>query len=254
MRFLTAGSNQLKQETIGGVCAFWLLLFLFWGCSSTFHSDPLLHDLPFRVVLSEEVALFEVGGEQVEAEELRLISGWQRDRVLGYFLRIYGAEEDAGFWTRSFEGDRPVDRLLRLGLIETVKVKMRQSLARRLGIRNITTFESLRRRWEGENIRRKEVSEEGGQVYGPLQYTLEEYFEQDLRSLDLALMQRLEEGDQLMTADHFWTREAGESRLERQRRLYKAYIKNRLEEEEVRINRDVLLKFDPLAKPAPPEG
>jgi len=98
-----------------------------------------------------------------------------------------------------------------------------------------------------ENLRRQEAVERGEELFGPVQYTLLEYVKNDLRSLDVALMQRLEEKALLEKADSIWDHQPAESRLERMRRLYRAYLKGEVKKAIVRVNQENILSLDLVA-------
>ena len=186
-----------------------------------------------------------VNQEPLVEKEILLFAQINRPEVLRRFRT--SDENDDGFWDQSFKGMTPRDDLLRRTLVTCVEVKIRLLLAREFGIRGEVEFENVERRWQVENLRRREAVEGGEDVFGPVEYTLLEYVENDLRSLDVALMQRLEEKDLLKTVDSIWDRPPGEARMERMKRLYKTYLSAEVERSIVRINQERVLSLDLVA-------
>jgi len=204
-------------------------------------------DLPFKFTHDTTVDLLTVNGESITREEMRLFAQINHPVVLRHFPAVDRADPGVEFWDQSFEGVTPRADLLRRTLVTSVEVKVRLLLAREFGIRGEVNFENVERRWQVENLRRQEAVERGEELFGPVQYTLQEYVENDLRSLDVALMQRLEEKDLLKNADSIWDRQPGESRLERMQRSYKAYLKGEVEKSIVRVNQANVLSLDLVA-------
>lgn len=212
-------------------------------CSSGQHDTPPgFRNLPFRLTHDTTVEYLTVNEAPVVQKEILLFAQINRPEV----IRRFGTPDgnDAGFWDQSLKGVTPRDDLLRRTLVTCVEVKVRLLLAREFGIRGEVNFGNVERRWQVENLRRQEAVARGDDVFGPVEYTLLEYVENDLRSLDVALMQRLEEKDLLKTVDSIWDRPPGEARLERMKRLYRTYLSAEVEKSIVRINQERVLSLD----------
>ncbi len=228
-----------------------ITLLLLWvvlsQCCSGQHGPQGFRDLPFKVTYDSTVNLLTVNDAPIERQEMLLFAQINRPAVLRHFHRTDETDQEAEFWDQSFDGVSPKADLLRRTLVTSVEVKVRLLLAREFGIRGEVNFENVERRWQVENLRRQEAVERGEELFGPVQYTLLEYVENDLRSLDVALMQRLEEKALLEKADSIWDHQPAESRLERMRRLYRAYLKGEVKKAIVRVNQENILSLDLVA-------
>ena len=220
-------------------------IFLSQCSSGQLDTPPGFRDLPFSFTPDATVEFLTVNQQPVVQKELLLCAQINRPEVLRRFRASDG--NDSGFWDQSFKNVTPRDDLLRRTLVTCVEVKIRLLMAREFGIRGEVDFENVERRWQVENLRRREAVERGDEVFGPAEYTLLEYVKNDLRSLDVALMQRLEEKDLLKTVDSIWDRPPGEARLERMKRLYRTYLSGEVEKSTVRINQEKVLSLDLVA-------
>jgi len=223
-----------------------LLLWAAWSqcCSGQLETPQGFKDLPFKFTHDATVDLLTVNEELIRREEMLLFAQINYPAVLRHFHGTQGTDPGADFWDQPFDGVSPRTDLLRRTLVTSVEVKVRLLMAREFGIRGEVNFENVERRWQVENLRRQEAAERGEELFGPVQYTLLEYVENDLRSLDAALMQMLEEKELLKNADSIWDRQPGESRLERMQRSYKAYLKGEVEKSIVRVNQENVLSLD----------
>ena len=219
-------------------------IVLFSACSDATEISEGFGDLPFGATDDATIDFISVNGEPVDREEILLLARLSRSKVIGHFKGSPASNPGPEFWDQAFDGVTPRTELIRRTLVHTVEYKVRILMAREQGIRGEVSYESLERRWHVENLRRKEALEKGEEVFGPAQYTVVEYFENDLLSLDVALMQRLEEKELLKEVDSIWDRKPGESRLERMKRLYTAYVKREVEKAVVRVNSEKLYSLD----------
>lgn len=235
-------SRALKVDS-----CFWGILLmgwmLFWtaACQSTGRSPQPLRDLPFSYQASTDIDLMRVGSEDVSEAELRLIAREETAPVIDYYVRTYGVDDVNALWSQSFDGDVPDQRLLRRAIIKTAEHKIILLLSQQYGIRQDISMENLVRRCEVENLVRQETLEKGETVYGPEQYSLDEFFRQDTVSLRLALMQILEEKDLLRDYERNWLTGGQSSRRERMQQAFAGYLEAKLETAEISINEAALL-------------
>jgi hypothetical protein len=221
-----------------------LLSVTLGGCSGSEQESSPLDGLPFKVTLDPNTALLAVNSIQVEPNELLLIARIKKASIRQHFNASYRIEAGSEFWDEAFEGVSPRTELLHRTLVSCVEIRIRSEMALEFGIRGEASFENLVRRWQVENLRRKEMLDNGGEIFGPDQYSLEEFLENDLLSLDMALMQRLKEEGLLEEVDSIWDRQPGESRMERMRRLYGTYMKREVENAEVSVNEQAVYSID----------
>jgi hypothetical protein len=221
-----------------------VLAGLFCACGNGASESGAFQALPFEVQFHEEPSLLKVNGAEVTAEELDLIAVKHRGAVIDYYRRNLGASLDTFSWNASYHGKVPAESLLRRTLLDAVRIKVQQVLAQEYGVRGEVGFDSLERRWSAENAERREAAEQGKVLYGPVEYGLREYYEQDLKSLDLALMQMLEEKGVLKAYEQGKWRGRTGSRRERIERAYHAFITEQTESAEVLANGKALMALD----------
>lgn len=246
-------NRALRAVLLTPIAILFPSIALLSGCSDATEIFEGFRDLPFSVTDDATIDYISVNGEPVAREEIVLLAQISRSKVIGHFKGSPASSPGPEFWDQAFDGVTPRTELMRRTLVHTVEYKVRILMAREQGIRGEVSYESLERRWQVENLRRKEALEKGQEVFGPAQYTLVEYFENDLLSLDVALMQRLEEKDLLKEADSIWDRKPGESRLERMKRLYTAYVKGEVEKAIVRVNSQKLYSLDLVSSEPSPQ-
>lgn len=220
------------------------------SCSTSSTDDPLFRDLPFEVTLGNETEYLRVGENEVGLSEIKLVARSQVNALKGRFGHLGDPRENPQAWSAKTEGGTsPLDVLRNTTLTETVRGRVKLDLASSLSIRADTTFEAFHRRWQVENLNRKEVSQRGETLYGPVEYSFEEFYSLELRSLELAMMQRLEEKDLLKKAESLWDQSQGESRRERIERLYKKYINMQIAQTRVLLNRPAFENLDLFGPP-----
>lgn len=228
-----------------------LMVVGYTSCSShTTHSSPV-GDLPFTLTNSSQVPLLRVNGLDVTREELVLLAADERTTVVDFFVRTYGAEIDEAFWQRDFSGDSPAKRLLRRTIHRAVGLKIQEKLSEELGLRAGVSYESFVAAWNAENARRSEAKERGEVIYGPEQYSLDAFFYQDIKSLELALIQRLNEDQAFQPYEGKFSFRANESRMQRMEKSFQAFMEDQFDEAEVLAN-ETALESLPLGTSALP--
>lgn len=232
------------------IILFSLFIVLFGSCSSSETEDLLLSNLLFTVTFSELPEYLSVNGSEVAAPEIKLIAQIQIDQLMGRFGHLGDPAENPRAWLgQDGENPSPIEVLRNRTLAEVVRTRVILEQAVDLSIRADISFEAFQRRWQVENLNRKEKEAKGEALYGPVEYSFPEYFSLDLRSLELALMQRLEEKDLLKQAESFWDPNKGGTRRERIERLYKKYIEMEVSQASVLLNRPAFESFDLFTDP-----
>lgn len=135
-----------------------------------------------------------VNGLPVMVGEFELYLGRHRGLVQDYFHRRYGAGADGDFWTRSFDGEVPAQRLKQRALSDLIIVKLEQALALEHGLLEDASYSAFLQRLGAENARREEALRRGEVIYGPQQYGEAEYFSYLHANLVEQLKRRLEAG------------------------------------------------------------
>lgn len=242
--------SSFTEPALRTVFALFLGLTLLASCRPETKNDRVFRNLPFDVDVGDSGPALVVNGVEVEPEMLQLIAVARQPEVLAFFRERFGTEGVEDFWSHSFDGKIPEDRLRRLTLIETVQFKLIELVAVKYGLRDSADFEDVKKRWKEENERRATVIEAGEDLYGPAQYSLFEFFQQDMQSLSLAVRQTLEREEVLRAIeDESWIPAGQESRVERLRRTYNTYLERQMNQAIVKVNRMRFLEIELVAPP-----
>lgn len=112
--------------------------------------------------------------------------------VQSYFNNTYEAEYDRDFWISNYDGETPLEVLKDVTLQQLIYRKIEQIAALNYGIADEISYESFLEELDTENMRRKEGIEEGRIIYGPVEFTLEEYYSYVQRDLIVKLKEKME--------------------------------------------------------------
>lgn len=118
-----------------------------------------------------------VDGEPVTVRELKKVLLKKRADVYAYFADKYGAINGSEFWNRSFGGEIPVQKLITDAMDELISVKVQQLLAKENGIVQDITYKSFLNDLKRENANRKNALKSNQVIFGPYQYSEENYFD-----------------------------------------------------------------------------
>ncbi|MGG1516608.1 hypothetical protein ABE504_14410 [Paenibacillus oryzisoli] len=117
-----------------------------------------------------------IHGEKVSMGEFQFFLNDSVANVFGYFHEKYGAKDSKTFWTRSFQGEIPLD-IAKQQTVEKLKViKAEQILMKQKGLLDDISYEAFLHRLNEENKRRSEAVTKGEVIYGPRQLNEKEYF------------------------------------------------------------------------------
>ena len=188
-----------------------------------------------------------IDGKAVDPIELEIFASELEQEIMDEFVRKYHAVPGEGFWSHSFEGEVPIEHLLKWTVYQAVWSRLAQEMAVEHGIRQSTGLENKRQMLEEENLRRREMKEKGETIYGPEQYTLREFYPLDEQSLELALIQTLESKELLR--DEGRGRDRRIHRIERMKLAFRQLIEEKMKSCRVEVNRD---RFMSLISPGLP--
>lgn len=147
----------------------------------------------YSVKNKEESFIATVNGDQISVREFKNALINLRTDIFTYFNQKYGAEISNDFWTRTFNGEVPIELVKRKALDNCIKVRIQYALAKREGILQDTSYSSFLRSLDEENNRRKAAIEKKQVIYGPVQYSESNYFAYTLSNLTSKLINKLDE-------------------------------------------------------------
>ncbi|QHW32937.1 peptidyl-prolyl cis-trans isomerase [Paenibacillus rhizovicinus] len=133
-----------------------------------------------------------VNGEPIAREELQQAMALQKAKTAAYFKAQYGADDEAGFWTKAYGGEVPLEKLKKDALAQAVQLKVQQAMAKREGLTDDIAYASFLKRLKAENKRRANAEDDQPGVYGPKQYSEAAYYSLINSDLLGALKNKLE--------------------------------------------------------------
>lgn len=97
--------------------------------------------------------------------------------TIDYFTNKYDVAIEEDFWNQEFDGITPKDYLINKTTQACTEIKIQELEMKKMGLLEDISYSSFLDDLQIENQRRKEIIEEGGVIYGPEQYSENEYFE-----------------------------------------------------------------------------
>jgi hypothetical protein len=132
-----------------------------------------------------------INGEPIEVRQFKQASLLHRANVLAEFTRQYGSDGSGDFWSMTFGGTTPAERLKEKTLQGLIRSKVILIAAKEHGLISDIHYASLMDAREQENDRRKLALAKGEVIYGPVQYSEQDYEVFLLNNLELRLQERL---------------------------------------------------------------
>jgi len=194
--------------------------------------------LPYETVMVESGPAVTINGRAVDEKELQILASLQAEEIMAEFVRKYHAVQGEGFWEHSFDGEVPIAHLEKWTVYEAVWSRLSQEMAVEHGLRESSGMEDKWEKLQEENDRRQQLKEKGAPIYGPDQYTIEEFYPIDEQSLELALIQTLESKEILR--DEGRGRDRRIHRIERMKMAFRQLIEEKMKSCEVRVNKSAL--------------
>lgn len=114
-----------------------------------------------------------------------------KSSVLHYFQEKYNVEQTPEFWTTSFQGEIPAEMLKKQALDDSVRIKLRQLIAKEQDVVQDISYEGFLQQLQQENERRKQAIQNHEVVYGPAQYQEEAYFEYRMTNERITVKQKM---------------------------------------------------------------
>ncbi len=136
---------------------------------------------------TEEAVVASVNGKKITAMEMHYWMQQNRTNVYNDFYQRYKAGFDQQFWLADFEGVRPIDVLKLKALNDALGFKVQQILAAEIGIHVYLSHEQMIHEMHQVNAQRTQTYLSGELVYGPINYTLQTYYNYIIDSLALEL-------------------------------------------------------------------
>lgn len=132
-----------------------------------------------------------VNGEAVETAEFMMLASQYKAEVISYFARTYGAEYGSGFWQEYYSGENPGEMLTEKVMDKAVSTKLLQIEAKKNKIIKTCKYSDMIAQMEEENIRRAKDKADGKRVYGVVQYSASEYYNDRIAKIKISLLDKI---------------------------------------------------------------
>lgn len=131
----------------------------------------------WRAVQGEpDPTILTVNGRPVEKEEFQLFMQEERSKVSTYFKTTYHADDQKGFWTKSFGGERPIDRLKKEAEQVCIEYQAVLSLAGQQGLVKDISFKGVEAARTAYNQAKAKAAGSSQAVYGMTYDSLAQFY------------------------------------------------------------------------------
>ena len=100
----------------------------------------------------------------------------KRAEIYSYFKLKYGVDDNKKFWTTSYGGEIPLVVEKEKALKDIVRIITQQELAKKKGVIDDISYEKVIKDCDQLNKKRKQDLAKGKVIYGPVEYSLDNYF------------------------------------------------------------------------------
>jgi hypothetical protein len=132
-----------------------------------------------------------VDSEPIMRQEMELCEHKFKAEVLLDYKNKFDLQYDDHFWNNSRYGETPAKVLRIKAMNEAIDIKIQQLLAKKLGLITDISYKAFLNDLNTENLRRKEALVQHKVIFGPVQYTEENYFNYRFSNLVLTLKHEL---------------------------------------------------------------
>ncbi|MCM3746416.1 peptidylprolyl isomerase [Paenibacillus pasadenensis] len=181
--------------------------FIWTGVALVFIAAVLLASARGFGDLADSAEVLTVNNEPVTAREFRMImNSGPVAETYAYFQKKHGAAPGKNFWESNFGGEIPIDYARGKTVEALVRIKLNQLLMKQNGVKPDLSYRTFIAGWQKENARRKAAVAKGEPIYGPVEYSESEYFRYVLTNDEVALKDRLEQGEFKLTEEELRAR------------------------------------------------
>ncbi|OCT13016.1 hypothetical protein A8709_22110 [Paenibacillus pectinilyticus] len=117
-----------------------------------------------------------INDSPIDERELQLFMNGVKAQVAAYFKQTYNSDDSPSFWTTSFHGEVPIEKVKQSALEQLKEVKVQQLLAQQYSLVDDLSYSAFLGNWTKENQRRKEALKNNQVIYGPKQYDERGYY------------------------------------------------------------------------------
>lgn len=134
-----------------------------------------------------------INGEPISAKLFYTTLIAQRSHVYSYFHNRYGVDDSDNFWTTNYGGEVPIEIARKNALREITAIMAQQIYAKNAGLVKDISYDSFLIDLKNENARRKDAVRQNKVIYGPVEYSEDNYYNYLFDNLVIKLKSKLED-------------------------------------------------------------
>lgn len=112
----------------------------------------------------------------IDEREFKLFMNQQMANVSDYFKQQYNADDSPAFWSTSFNGEIPEEKVKQAALKQIANIKVQQLMAKQHGLLDDLSYQVFLDKLSEENKRRAAALKTKQVIYGPQQYDEPVYY------------------------------------------------------------------------------
>lgn len=145
---------------------------------------------------SYQTPVITVGTQNIFADEWKEFLQQQKSAATVYYTENYGCTTfDNSFWTTEYNGQTPLDYARNRALDELIDGCIVLEEAQKEGLIENIDLRTLKKEWKGFNDQRQSSVSQNGVVYGPVEYSFENYYRHLISNLRNFLGEKLIQED-----------------------------------------------------------
>lgn len=137
-----------------------------------------------RMKTNVNSVLMSVNGSEISEDEFNMYLVFNKALIADYFKQIYDADYSEHFWTTSYAGVTPLQKLVDEAKAQLTRAKVEQRLAQQSGIVKEIGFRAFQNEMEAENSRRIKAAANNEIVYGPATFELQAFYNYYMSNLE----------------------------------------------------------------------
>jgi hypothetical protein len=126
--------------------------------------------------INENTVVATVDSEPITFNEFKNSLSNNRALIYGYFKGTHDADDNKEFWTTSYNGEVPLDKIKEDALKDCIEIRVKLIMAKELGLVEDISYQKFYQDFIAENKRRKTAYENNEVIYGPIEYDESEYY------------------------------------------------------------------------------
>lgn len=145
-----------------------------------------------RKPLKDDVVILEINHAPISLGHLKFFLSMERTRAYSYFHQTYEIKSLKNFWTTSFHGEIPYQRVMKESIKHLQQVAAQHELAQAYGFSSEPSYEEFLKQWQERQTKRKQARAKGETIYGSYDDSPEDYFYKRCDQREFTIKQQLQ--------------------------------------------------------------